>query len=78
MVARGSSYHSPIFCLLKREGDEKVWVLGCSLTIWLLPAGGGQRMFSGGVLRVWCLHRGQRGGPLGGSGEVDIHGGGVD
>jgi hypothetical protein len=31
----------PIFCFLKREGEEKGWVLGCSLILWLLPAGGG-------------------------------------
>jgi hypothetical protein len=48
MMARGSSYHSPIFCLLKREGEEKGWVLGCSLILWLLPDGWGQCMFSGG------------------------------
>jgi hypothetical protein len=40
MVARGSSYHSPIFCFLKREGEEKGWVLGCSLILWLLSASG--------------------------------------
>jgi hypothetical protein len=38
---RGSSYHSPIFCFLKREGEEKCWVLGRNLILWLLPAGGG-------------------------------------
>jgi hypothetical protein len=58
MVARGSSYHSSIFGFLKREGEEEGWVLGCSLILWLLAAGGGQCMFSGGVLRVCCLHRG--------------------
>jgi hypothetical protein len=51
---------------------------GRSLILWLLLAGGGWRTFSDGVLRVWCLHRGQRGGPLSGSREVDILGGGVD
>jgi hypothetical protein len=78
MVARGSSYHSPIFCLIKREGEEKGWVLGCSLILWLLQAGGGQHMYTGEVLMVWCLHRGQCVGPLSGPGEVDILGGGVD
>jgi hypothetical protein len=69
----------PQFLYIKeREGEEKGWVLGHSLILWLLPAGGGQRMFSGGVLRVWCLHRGWHGGPLGGPREVDILGGGVD
>jgi hypothetical protein len=58
MVARTSSYHSPIFCFLKREGDEKGWLLGHSLILWLLLAGGGRCMFSGGVIRVWCPHRG--------------------
>jgi hypothetical protein len=52
MVARGSSYHSPIFYFLKREGEEKRWVLRHSLILQLLPAVGGQCMFSGGVLRI--------------------------
>jgi hypothetical protein len=48
-VARGSSYHSPIFCFLKREGEEKGWVMACSLTLWLLLAVGRWHMFSDGV-----------------------------
>jgi hypothetical protein len=35
-------------------------------------------MYTGEVLMVWCLHRGQCVGPLSGPGEVDILGGGVD
>jgi hypothetical protein len=34
----------------EREREEKGWVLGHSLILWLLPAGGGQHVFSGGVL----------------------------
>jgi hypothetical protein len=49
MVARVSSYHSPIFCFLKREGEEKSWVFGHSLILWLLPDSGEQHMFSGEV-----------------------------
>jgi hypothetical protein len=53
----GSSYHSPVFCLLKREkGEEKGRVLGHSFGPWLLPASGeGHSMFSSGVLRAQCL-----------------------
>jgi hypothetical protein len=38
---RSSSYHSPIFSFLKREGEEKGWVLEHSLILWLLLADGG-------------------------------------
>jgi hypothetical protein len=74
---RGSSYHSPFF-VLKERGRGKIWVLGHSLILWLLPAGRERHMFSGGVLRVWCLYRGYCGGPVGGPRKVDILGGGVD
>jgi hypothetical protein len=57
MVARGRSYHSPIFCFLKREGEEKGWVLGHNpLAASRGKHGWRQCMFSGGVLRVWCFH----------------------
>jgi hypothetical protein len=49
MVAKGSFYHSPIFFFLKREGEEKGCVLGGSLILWLLPAGEGRPVLSGGV-----------------------------
>jgi hypothetical protein len=34
--------------LKEREGEEKGWVLGSSLILWLLPAGRGWRIVSGG------------------------------
>jgi hypothetical protein len=46
---KGQFLSFPHFLFI-REGEDKRWVLGHSLILWLLPAGGGRHMFSGGVL----------------------------
>jgi hypothetical protein len=56
---KGQFLSFPHFLFLKkRREEEKGWVLERSLILWLLPAGGRRHMFTGGVLRVWCLCRG--------------------
>jgi hypothetical protein len=73
MVARAVLIIPPFFCFSKREGEERGLVLGHSLILWLLLAGGGHCMGQDpqALVSWWGPHSSL----LDGFGEVDIPGG---